>query len=513
MSQSDHTVSPPGLHDLAARIDAAQVYALASRTPLQFAPKLSEELGRNVWLKREDLQDVFSFKIRGAANRMAALKDAERARGVCAASAGNHAQGVAKAAAHYGTDATIFMPITTPPIKVAAVQARGAKTRLIGDTYDDACTAAMDFAQASGAVFIHPFDERDVITGQGTVAKEIFEDAPRDVAAIYVCTGGGGLVSGIGSYARIHSTDTKIFAVEPVGAATLAAARAAGHPVPLDHVDGFADGVAVRTFGSLTFAICEQVVDACVQVTNDEISAAVRDIFELTRTVVEPAGALALAGLRRSVADGTAPNGDCVVTVSGANVNFDRIGHMVERAELGAGEEMLFSAVIPEQRGAFRKFVEALGHRAVTEFSYRFRDDTAAHLLVGLKIKSGSERDSVMDALLDAGVTAHDLSADRLAKRHLRHLGGGHARSPLPEAIYRVEFPERPGALGQFLTALDARWNISLFHYRNHGAAEGHVLCGFQIPDHDKQALEVSLAAIGFPVWEETDNPAASLFL
>jgi threonine dehydratase len=503
----------PYLHDIAARIDAARVYELAARTPLQFASKLSAELGRNVWLKREDLQDVFSFKIRGAANRMAALKDAEKSRGVCAASAGNHAQGIAKAAAHHGVEALIFMPITTPQIKVAAVEARGAKTRLIGDTYDDACAAALAYSEQSGAVFIHPFDELSVIAGQGTVAKEVFEDAPCDVAAIYVCTGGGGLVSGIGSYARVHSPNTKIFAVEPVGAATLKVARDAGRPVPLNHVDGFADGVAVRTFGTLTFAICEQVVDQCVQATNDEISAAVRDIFELTRTVVEPAGALALAGLRRSVADGTAPEGDCVVTISGANVNFDRIGHIVERAELGAGEEMLFSAVIPEQRGAFRAFVEALGNRAVTEFSYRYQDSREAHLLVGLKIKSGIERDAVMRALTDAKVKAHDLSSDRLAKRHLRHLGGGRAPSADTEVIYRVEFPERPGALGQFLTALDARWNISLFHYRNHGAAEGHVLCGFQLLNDDKTALDESLAAIGFPVWEETDNPGAKLFL
>ena len=501
------------LHDIAARTDAARVYALAARTPLQFAPKLSKELGRNIWLKREDLQDVFSFKIRGAANRIAALKDVEKARGVCAASAGNHAQGVAKAAAYHGIEAVIFMPVTTPLIKVAAVQASGAKTRLVGDTYDDACAAALKHAETTGAVFIHPFDELDVIAGQGTVGKEIFEDAPRDIAAIYVCTGGGGLTSGIGAYARVRSPKTKIFAVEPAGAATLAAAREADGPTRLDHVDGFADGVAVRTFGTLTFAICQQVVDGCVQVSNDEISAAVRDIFELTRTVVEPAGALALAGLRRAVKDGTAPDGDCVVTVSGANVNFDRIGHIVERAELGAGEEMLFSAVIPEQRGAFRKFVEALGNRAVTEFSYRYRDRAEAGLLVGLKIKSGAERDEVMAALASAGVEAKDLSGDRLAKRHLRHMGGGFTISDVPEVIYRVEFPERPGALGQFLTALDARWNISLFHYRNHGAAEGHVLCGFQLPNRDKAALEESLTDIGFPVWEETNNPAVTLFL
>lgn len=501
------------LHDLRARIDAAQVYRLADRTPLQKAEKLSRELGRTVWLKREDMQDVFSFKIRGAANRMANLSDEQRSRGVCAASAGNHAQGVAKSAAHFGVEALIFMPVTTPMIKVNAVEAHGAKTRLVGDNYDAACAAALAYAEETGAVFIHPFDEIDVIAGQGTVGKEILEQAPREVAAIYVCTGGGGLVSGIGAYCHIQSPDTDIIAVEPVGAPTLKSAREAGKPVALNRVDGFADGVAVRTIGSLTFAICGTVVDRCQLASNDEISAAVRDIFEETRTVVEPAGAVALAGLKRDIANGTAPEGDIVVTVSGANVNFDRIGHIVERAELGAGEEMLFSAIIPEQRGAFLKFVKALGHRAVTEFSYRFHDTDDASLFVGLKIKSGSERDAVMADLKTAGVSATDLSHDRLAKRHLRHMCGGKTHSDIPEVIYRVEFPERPGALAQFLTALDARWNISLFHYRNHGAAEGHVLCGFQIPNNDKTALEESLTSIGFPLSEESDNPASRLFL
>ena len=506
-------MSAPDLDDLAARIRAARVYALAERTPLQHAPALSGELGRPVWLKREDLQDVFSFKIRGAANRMARLKDADAARGVCAASAGNHAQGVAKAAAHHGVGATIFMPVTTPPIKVAAVEARGAWTRLVGDTYDDACAAALQYAHDMGAVFIHPFDEIDVIAGQGTVGVEIFEDAPRDVSGVYVCTGGGGLLSGIGAWARKVSPTTQVFAVEPEGAATYAAALAAGRPVPLDHVDGFADGVAVRTFGELTFSIASRIGAQSVLVSNDEIAAAARDIFELTRTVVEPAGALALAGLRRSARDGTAPDGDCVVTVSGANVNFDRIGHMVERAEFGAGEEMLLSAVIPEERGAFRRFVDALGTRAVTEFSYRYQDAQEASLLVGLKTRKRAARERILADLAQAGVSARDLSEDRLAKRHLRHIVGGRVDGTVPEVFYRVEFPERPGALGQFLRALDARWNISLFHYRNHGAAEGHVLCGFQLPKSDKAALEESLAAIGFPVWEETANPATQLFL
>ena len=504
---------PVDLDDLAARIRAAKVYALADRTPLQFAPQLSEELGRNVWLKREDQQDVFSFKIRGAANRMAALKDAQKSKGVCAASAGNHAQGIAKAAAYHGVDALIFMPVTTPSIKVAAVEARGAQTRLVGDTYDAACEAAIAWAAETGATFIHPFDEIDVIAGQGTVGREIFDEAPRDVAAIYVCTGGGGLVSGIGAWARHVSPKTKIIAVEPDGAATWAAAKAAGGPVPLNHVDGFADGVAVRTFGRLTYQICSQLDVRSVTVSNDAISAAARDIFELTRTVVEPAGALALAGLRADVAAGTAPEGDCVVTVSGANVNFDRIGHMVERAEFGAGEEMLLAAIIPEQRGAFMRFVEALGHRAVTEFNYRYQEAAQAHLLVGLKTRTRDARQRILADLSAAGVEARDLSEDRLAKRHLRHLVGGRVQSKMPEVFFRVEFPERPGALGQFLSALDARWNISLFHYRNHGAAEGHVFCGFQLPQDDKAALIESLTAIGFPIWEETENPAARFFL
>ena len=319
------------------------------RTPCQLAPKLSAMLGRNVWLKREDLQDVFSFKIRGAANRIAALTDAEKARGVCAASAGNHAQGVAASAAHYGTKSVIFMPVTTPPIKVEAVEALGGETRLVGDTYDGACEAAMDYARGSGAVFIHPFDEIDVIAGQGTAGKEILEQMPREPAAVYVCTGGGGLVSGIGCWVKQNAPDVKIIAVEPEGAATLAHSLKAGQPTPLNSVDKFADGVAVKLIGSQTFDIAQQVVDRCVQVSNDEICAAVKDVFEATRTVVEPAGALALAGLIRDVRQGAAPDGDCVVTISGANVNFDRIGHMVERAELGAGGEMLFAATIPER--------------------------------------------------------------------------------------------------------------------------------------------------------------------
>jgi len=506
-------MSNVNLNDLKARIEAADVYALAKRTPCQLAPKLSAEHGRKIWLKREDLQDVFSFKIRGAANRIAGLTDAEKAKGVCAASAGNHAQGIAAAASYYNTQAIIFMPVTTPIIKVEAVQAAGAETRLVGDTYDEACEAAIEFSKQTGAIFIHPFDELDVIAGQGTVGKEILEQMPRVPSAIYVCTGGGGLVSGIGTWVKAVSPNTKIIAVEPEGAATLDISLKAGKPTPLNKVDGFADGVAVKLIGTNTLEISKSVVDECITVTNDEICAAVKDVFEATRTVVEPAGALALAGLIKHAREGQAPEGDCVITISGANVNFDRIGHIVERAELGAGEEMLFAATIPEQAGAFLNFVRALGNRAVTEFNYRFADTEDAHVLVGIKIKSTGERDNVISAMDKYGISVADLSTDSLAKRHLRHMVGGRASPDIDEVIYRFEFPERPGALTDFLINLDARWNISLFHYRNHGSSTGHVLCGFQVPRGDVSDLETSLSETGYPMSSETGNVAYDYFL
>ncbi|WP_427453989.1 threonine ammonia-lyase, biosynthetic [Litorimonas sp. WD9-15] len=505
-------MSKVNLNDLAARIEAADVYGLAKRTPTQLAPKLSAELGQNIWLKREDLQDVFSFKIRGAANRISGLSDSERARGVVAASAGNHAQGVAAAAQYYGTDALIFMPVTTPPIKVDAVEAMGAKTQLIGDNYDEACAAAIDHAANSGAVFIHPFDEIDVIAGQGTVGREILEQMPRTPAAIYVCTGGGGLVSGIGAWMHKHAPKTKIIAVEAAGAQTLGQSLQAGKVVSLNRVDGFADGTAVRTFGETTFEICKQVVDGHIAVSNDEICAAVKDVFEATRTVVEPAGAQALAGVIQHIKSGEAPEGDLVVTISGANVNFDRIGHVVDRAEFGSGEEMLFAATIPEQAGAFLNFVRALGHRAVTEFNYRYAPRKDAHVLVGLKTRDMEDREQVITDMAEQSITVTDLSHDRLAKRHLRHMVGGRGDDKA-EVLYRFEFPERPGALTQFLETLDARWNISLFHYRNHGAAEGHVLCGFHVPKGDVEDLETQLSGTGYPMWPETHNPVYEFFL
>ena len=509
---------PVNLAELKARIESAHVYDLAKRTPLELAPTLTKMLGRNVWLKREDLQDVFSFKIRGAANRMASLTDAEKQRGVCAASAGNQAQGVAASATYYGTKSVIFMPITTPPIKVEAVQARGGETRLIGDSYDAACDAALEYAKATGAVFIHPFDEIDVIAGQGTIGKEILEQMPRTPAAIYVCVGGGGLISGVGTWVKAKSPETRIVSVEPAGAATLQTSVRAKQRMALNNVDKFADGVAVKMIGEKTFDIACRVVDETMTVTNDEISAAVKYVFEATRTVVEPAGALALAGLISQVRAGVAPEGDCVVTISGANVNFDRIGHIVERAELGAGGEMLFAATIPERPGAFLNFCRALSgtgeeQRSVTEFNYRFADSAAAHVLVGVKLTPECSRKQVLKDMTAEGIEVADLSHDRLAKRHLRHMVGGRASAGIPEVVYRFEFPERPGALTDFLINLDARWNISLFHYRNHGASTAHVLCGFQVPKGDAKALHERLEKIGYPMVQETGNVAYRYFL
>ena len=499
------------LHGLRRAIASARVYELARRTPLQFMSALSTEAHR-VHLKREDMQDVFSFKIRGAANRIARLDAQARAGGVVAASAGNHAQGVAAAARHYGVSATIFMPVTTPPIKVEAVRRMGADIRLTGDGYDAACAAALDHARREGAIFVHPFDDPDVIAGQGTVGREILDDLTQP-AAIYVCCGGGGLVAGVAAWSKWLSPETRVIAVESEGAPTLKAALEAGTPVSLPHVDGFADGAAVRRIGDIPFAVARELVDAVELVTNDEISAAVKAVFASTRTVAEPAGALALAGAIKQMREGTAPEGDLVVTLSGANINFDRIGHIVERAELGAGEEMLLAVTLPETRGAFRRFVEVVGRRAVSEFNYRYQDSDTARILVGIKTSDFTERERVVAELDGAGMAATDLSEDRLAKRHLRHMIGGRSPAGVEERLFRVEFPERPGALSDFLAGLDDRWNISLFHYRNHGAVEGHVLCAFQLPRGDADALRASLDRLGFPVTEESGNPAAGMFL
>jgi len=495
-------MSEPSLDNIAKRIDKAVVYPLAKRTDLQ-------AIGDGIWLKREDQQDVFSFKIRGAANRISKLSTAEKARGVVCASAGNHAQGVAMAASAANIKSTIFMPVTTPEIKTKAVTGLGGVIRLVGDSYDAAFAAAKRFAVESGGVFIHAFDDLDVIAGQGSVAKEILAQLPNP-SAIYIGVGGGGLLSGVGAYLRVHSPDTQIIAVEPEGAATLKTSLEAGEPTSLCNVDGFADGVAVKRMGEATFALARRIAPNSILVSNDEICAAVKTIFEKTRTVVEPAGALALAGLLKHR---SRPSGPSVAIVSGANVNFDRIGHMVERAELGAGGEILFSATLPEKPGSFLKFCEALGDHSVSEFNYRYADKSTAHVLVGIKIKTPEQGVLVMDNIRAAGMEVADLSHNRLAKEHLRHMVGGTSSARGCEHIYSFEFPERPGALRDFLTTLGGRWNISLFHYRNHGASSGQVLCGFQTPKNNEDELLANLQITGFIMREETNNPAYQMFL
>ncbi|HHI88457.1 MAG TPA: threonine ammonia-lyase, biosynthetic, partial [Hellea balneolensis] len=491
------------LEHITALIKTARVTPLARHTPLQ-------EVTPGLYLKREDMQSVFSFKIRGAANRIAHLGADDKQNGVVCASAGNHAQGVARAARKAGIKATIFMPVTTPSIKSEAVRALGGHVRLVGDNYDAACAAAEDYARKSGATFIHPFDDDLVIAGQGTIGREILNDLSEPPAAIYIPVGGGGLLAGVGAWIRTYSPNTCIIAVEPEGAATLNASLKAGHGVSLNRVDGFADGVAVKRIGRRTLAMAKAIDPESLLVSNDEISAAVKYIFNKTRTVVEPAGALALAGALKNEQQ---KDGPVVVIVSGANVNFDRIGHMVERAELGAGGEILFAATLPERPGAFLKFCEALGQHAVTEFNYRYGDPGVAHVLVGIKISTPQEGETVLANIRAAGMAVTDFTHSHLAKEHIRHMVGGRSDASVPEQVYSFQFPERPGALKDFLLALQGRWNISLFHYRNHGAAIGQVLCGFQTPKGDVDALEASLRATGFAMQCVTMDKAVQAFL
>lgn len=501
------------LHKLKQKIATADIYTLAKHTPCQQNPQLSQLCKRPVWLKREDLQDVFSFKIRGATNRISQLTRAQKQRGICAASAGNHAQGIATAAAHYKINATIFMPVTTPLIKVNAVKVQGGLVRLIGDNYDQACQTALEYAAETGAVFIHPFDEIDVIAGQGTIGKEILDDMPTPPAAIYVCTGGGGLISGIGTWVKAISPATRIISVEPEGAATLQASLEAGKPTPLNHIDGFADGVAVKLIGRHTLEIAKTVVDEVMTVSNDEICAAIKSMYEASRAIIEPAGALALAGLLKHIQQGRAPSGDCVVIISGANVNFDRIGHIVERAELGRGQEMLFAASIEEKPGAFLAFCKVLQGHAITEFNYRYHTPQIAHVLVGVKLRAGETQTTILARLAQQNIHTELLSHDLLTKRHVRYMVGGRAKADIHEAIYRFEFPERVGALLDFLSHLQSRWNISLFHYRNHGSSTGHVLCGFHVPEDETDALETRLKRTAYPMFSETTNIAYEYFL
>ena len=496
------------------KILSSRVYEVADETPLTRAATLSQRLGVDVRLKREDLQSVFSFKLRGAYNKISQLPADELARGVITASAGNHAQGVALAAQRLGIKATIVMGRNTPSIKVNAVRARGAKVILHGDSYDQASAHAAAMAAAERLVYVPPYDDVDVIAGQGTIGMEIVNQYPGDLDSIFVPVGGGGLIAGIAAYVKYLHPKTKVIGVEAEGSACLYAARQAGRRVrlPADTLDLFADGVSVAQVGAAPFKIAKHYVDDVVLVNTDEICAAIKDVFEDARCVSEPAGALAIAGMKRYLARASGIE-SAVAIVSGANVNFDRLRHISERAELGEEREAILAAKIDEQPGSFLRFCKALGRRAITEFNYRFADADSAHIYVGLGVDSQADREAVVKSLQEKHYGVLDMTDNEAAKLHVRHMVGGRSPEGIDELLYRFEFPERPGALLQFLTGLGQRWNISLFHYRNHGSAWGRVLVGFTASKKDQPALNKYLRQIGYRFWSEQDNPAYKMFL
>lgn len=496
------------------KILAARVYDVAQETPLDPMDQLSMRLGNRVFVKREDLQPVFSFKVRGAYNKIAGLGEAQRKAGVIASSAGNHAQGVALAASRMGIKATIVMPRTTPAIKVTAVRNhRGAKVVLHGDAYDDAYEHARALERDKGMTFVHPYDDPDVIAGQGTIGQEILRKHPDALDAVFVPVGGGGLIAGVSAYVKYLRPDVKVIGVEPVDAPTLHAALARGRRVTLPQVGLFADGVAVRQIGKENFRVCRQTVDEVVLVTADEICAAIKDIFEDTRSICEPAGALGVAGLKAYAQREGLSGASLVAINSGANVNFDRLRHVAERAELGEQREMLLAVTIPERPGSFKEFCRAIGKRAITEFNYRYADDSEAHIFAGIQLREGErERADLVEELGERGYPVVDLTDNEMAKLHIRHMVGGRAQVR-DERLFRFEFPERPGALLNFLTHMAAGWNISLFHYRNHGADYGRVLTGMQVEDGEMKKFQAFLENLGYPFKDESGNPAYRLFL
>ena len=495
-------------------IDEAKVYDVASKTPLALASNLSERLGNRIFMKREDLQPVFSFKLRGAYNKLATLPQAALDAGVICSSAGNHAQGVALAAQRKDVRAVIVMPNTTPTIKIDAVRALGGDVILHGDTYDDAYAYAKELEQEQGLTFIHPFNDPAVIAGQGTIGRELLGQFEEDVQAVFVPIGGGGLIAGIAAYVKGKSPDIKIIGVQPEDSAAMKESLAAGELITLDHAGIFADGVAVRRVGDETFRLCQQLVDEIVTVDTDQICAGIRDVFEDTRSIVEPAGALAIAGAKKYIAASNIQDQAFVVINCGANVNFDRLRHIAERAAVGEQREMLLGVEIPEEPGSFRKFCEAIGRRGITEFNYRYSDSRKAHIFVGVELRHGAdEHAELIENLTRLGFPLADLSDNEMAKLHVRHMVGGSAAKVENERIFRFEFPERPGALLDFLKAIGTDWNISLFHYRNHGSDYGRILAGIQVPDKESDELEAHLADLGYTYSEESDNPAYTMFL
>lgn len=499
--------------DYLVQILTARVYDVAQETPLDLAPNLSARLNNRLLLKREDMQSVFSFKLRGAYNKIAQLPPELLAKGVIAASAGNHAQGVALGAHRLGTRAIIVMPVTTPKVKIDAVKARGGEVVLFGDTYDDAYTYARQLEAEKGLTFVHPFDDPDVIAGQGTIGMEILRQYQQPIDAIFVAIGGGGLISGIAAYVKRLRPETKIIGVEPIDANAMYQSLKAGHRVRLSQVGLFADGVAVREVGEETFRLCQQYVDEIILVDTDDTCAAIKDVFEDTRSILEPAGALAIAGAKAYVEREQIEGKTLIAVACGANMNFDRLRFVAERAEFGERREAIFAVTIPEEPGSLRKFCDCLGKRNLTEFNYRIADEKIAHIFVGVQIQNRADAARLVEMFEAEGLKTLDLTDDELTKLHLRHMVGG--RSPLAhnELLYRFEFPERPGALMKFVASMSPDWNISLFHYRNNGSDYGRIVVGIQVPPHEMEEWQAFLDGLGYQYWDENKNPAYKLFL
>ncbi len=500
-------------NDYLEKIRAANVYDVAKKTPLEFQPNLSARLDNRVLLKREDMQPVFSFKIRGAYNMMAHLSKEALARGVIAASAGNHAQGVALSAQKLGCRAVIVMPTTTPQIKVNAVKSRGGEVVLFGDSYSDAYWHALELEKSEGLTFVHPYDDPQVIAGQGTIAMEILNEHPEPIEAIFCCVGGGGLLAGIAAYVKALRPEIKVIGVEANDADAMTQSLKAGKRLMLDQVGLFADGAAVKQVGEHTFKLCQEYVDEMVLVDNDAICAAIKDVFEDTRSILEPAGALAVAGMKEYIKRNNLHGKTMVGIASGANMNFDRLRFVAERAEIGEKREAVLAVTIPEKPGSFKTFCRLLSGRSITEFNYRYSDPKFAHIFVGIAMSNAQQATALVEMLKAHDLPALDLTDNEVAKLHLRHLVGGHAPQAKNEVLYRFEFPEKPGALMNFLDTMGHDWNISLFHYRNHGADYGRVLVGMQVPPEDRAAFATFLEQLGYPYWDESSNPAYQLFL
>ena len=509
---ADHPIYPMKNNYL-EKILTARVYDVAIETPLDRAASLSARMHNRIFLKREDMQQVFSFKLRGAYNKMAKLPPDMLQHGVIAASAGNHAQGVALAAGKLGCSATIVMPATTPQIKINAVMALGATVLLHGDSYNDAYEHALKLTKKEDATFIHPYDDPDVIAGQGTIGMEILRQHTGKIHAIFVPIGGGGLIAGIASYVKRLDPGIKIIGVEPVDSDAMHRSLKNKRRVKLSQVGLFADGVAVRMVGKETFRICRELVDEILLVDSDAICAAIKDIFEDTRAIVEPSGALSVAGLKAYVERENLQHETLVAVASGANMNFDRLRHISERAELGEQREAVMAVTIPEHPGSFKKFCSLLGARSITEFNYRYADPNEAHVFVGVSVRNREEALHLIQSLRDNGLRTEDMTANEMAKLHIRHMVGGRSRDVKHEILYRFEFPDRPGALMNFLNHMSHHWNISLFHYRNHGADFGRVLVGMEVPPNEKHEFRDFLDKLGYRYWEESTNPAYKLFL